>query len=410
MKKINLLFLALLFVFFASAQTTSDFEYLPLGTDTFWTGSDLSGGFSSGNAYFENEYDTSFGGYWGGAFIYSSKTDSTTAGYTNEYSAIAGSGVNGSLKYAVGYDYGDMKIRLTQNAAGKSVVGCYVTNTTYAYLSMLNGDAYEHAFTHDSADFFLLKITGWKNGSPINDTINFYLADFRSATASENYIVRNWQWVNLLALGNVDSLIFSLSGSQNGTYGLNTPAYFALDNLVTADVPTQYVTIRYDQDTLIDVLSNYPDTYAGGPFTVHFVSNDIPGASVVVDSANRIWYVPQQGVAAYDTVTYTICNNSNVCDTAQVIINVRAASGITQINTVSARVYPNPFSNSFTVSYDAGVKTIALYNINGQLIQEITCNTGVQTTLVNTGNLPAGMYIVKAISDKGVGVAKITRQ
>ena len=50
MKKINLFIVAVFFALVSSAQATSDFENLSLGTDTFWTGSDLSGGFGSGHA------------------------------------------------------------------------------------------------------------------------------------------------------------------------------------------------------------------------------------------------------------------------------------------------------------------------------------------------------------------------
>ena len=409
MKKINLFVFALVFVLFCSAQTTSTFENLVLAPDTFWTGSDNSGGFSSGNAYFTNIFDATYH-YWSDGFAYTDKKDSSTSGYTNEYSAITAGGVNGSSNYAVAYDAGagNVKIRLTGTGTGKSVEGVFITNTTYTYKSMLHGDSYEHAF--DSSDYYLLKITGWKNGNPINDTVNFYLADFRAYDSTERYIVKQWQWVNLLSLGNVDSLVFSVSGSQVDTNGyLNTPAYFALDNLVTADLPTTYITMFYNQDTIINVLANLADT-TGGPFSLHIIGNTIPGASIAIDSANQIFYIPQQGVNGTDTITYTICNAANQCDTAQIVIRVEGTDGIRNINQLMAKVYPNPFSNSFTVYHTADVKTVTLYDLEGKLISEMTCNTGETITSVNTGNLSAGIYMVRVVSDNGVGVAKITKQ
>ena len=409
MKKINLFVFAVVFVLFSSAQTTSTFENLTLAPDTFWTGSNLSGGFSSGNAYFKNVYDTTYH-YWSDGFAYSDKKDSTTAGYTNEYSAVAGGGVNGSSNYAVAYDAGsgNVKIRLTGTGTGKSIEGVYITNTTYAYKSMLNGDTYEHAF--DSSDYYLLQITGWKNGAPINDTVNFYLADFRADTASQRYIVKNWQWVNLLSLGNVDSIVFTVSGSQVDTFGyLNTPAYFALDNFVTADLPTTYITMFYNQDTIINVLGNIADT-TGGPFSLHIIGNTIPGASVAIDSANQIFYIPQQGVNGTDTITYTICNASNQCDTAEIVIRVEGTDAVRNIASLQTKVYPNPFTTTFTVYHTADIKTVNLYDMDGRLLREIPCHAGETITGINADNLSAGIYLVKVISDNGVGIAKITRQ
>ena len=115
---------ATLMVSLLFAQTVSTFENLPLATDTFWNGSDLSGGFNNGLANFANDYDTIYFS-WSG-FVYSNVQDSITAGYGNQYAAITANGYNGSEKYAVADDYGNAKIRLTGNASGKLVKGFYL--------------------------------------------------------------------------------------------------------------------------------------------------------------------------------------------------------------------------------------------------------------------------------------------
>jgi hypothetical protein len=240
MKKINLLFFAIFIASFSFSQTVAGFENLTLGADTFWNGSDWSGGFSSGEAYFVNSYDTS-GGYafWSG-FAYSDMYGDTTATVdtplTNalQYSAVTGSGYGGHGNYAVASDFGDTKVYLTGNAIGKVVSGFYATNNVYAFLSMKYGDDYEPAFSYSNSDTFVLKITGWNNGQPVKDTVAFYLADFRDSLVSPG-IITNWEWVDLHRLGNVDSLIFSLVTSQNGPYGSNTPFYFCIDNFTTSD-------------------------------------------------------------------------------------------------------------------------------------------------------------------------------
>ncbi len=408
MKKINLFIVALLLAFTGSAQTTSTFDTLVLGANTYWTGSNLAGGFNDGHAWFENQYDTASGGFWAGGFVYSNATD-TTGGYLNLATAITQSGFGGSPNYAVAYDegFGNVKLVTTGVAAGKMLQGFYVTNSSYPYYSMKNGDAYEHAFTTDSADFLLLHISGWKNGGPIANTVNFYLANFID---SPGYIINTWKYVSLISLSDADSLVFWLTGSQNGQFGLNTPGYFAIDNFVTADIGTIQDTMVYNQDTLINVLANYPDTATGGPFTVQVISTVVPGASAVVDSNNVIFYIPQQGVVGWDTITYAICNASNQCDTAQIIIDIYGLNGITELSTLQTKVYPNPFSTSFSVYHTGDVKTIALYDMDGRLVREIRCNTGEQITGIEADNLSAGIYLLKATSDKGVGITKISKQ
>jgi hypothetical protein len=100
---------------------------------------------------------------------------------------------------------------------------------------MLNGDAYAKKFggvSGDEEDWFLLTITGKDAGGTEVGSVEFYLADYRFADNGQDYIVNTWEYVDLMGLGVVESLEFSLSSSDMGSYGMNTPAYFALDMVV----------------------------------------------------------------------------------------------------------------------------------------------------------------------------------
>src|ERR1044072_1832753 len=126
MKTNQLLFklamISLLFPASLCAQTVSTFENLNLSPNSFWNGSDRSHGFTSGNAFFTNFFDTTFGPYWEG-FAASNTTNDSTRGYTNQYSAITAKGFGGSATYAVNYTGGI--VRLTGAAQGKQVMGFY---------------------------------------------------------------------------------------------------------------------------------------------------------------------------------------------------------------------------------------------------------------------------------------------
>ncbi|MBM4092135.1 MAG: DUF4465 domain-containing protein, partial [Planctomycetes bacterium] len=119
--------------------------------------------------------------------------------------------------------------------------GAYFTNTTYAALSMRDGDSFSKKFGGElgsDPDWFLLKISGLNAGGGVTGTVDFYLADYRFADNRQDFIVDTWTWVDLSSLGEVSSLKFDLSSSDTGDWGMNTPAFFAMDDLVSAPEPS----------------------------------------------------------------------------------------------------------------------------------------------------------------------------
>ena len=219
----------------------SDFSNLSLPPEYFWNGSDQSGGFTSALAHFPNYHNPDWG-YWNG-WAYSNVSDNTTPGWLNQYSAITGEGIPGDESlipiYAITYVDQESVIHFVDSSAHE-VKGAFITNSTFAALSMKYGDAIAKKFggpDGNDPDWFKLNIWGVKDGEP-TETVAFYLADYRFENNTENYIIQTWQWVELSALGKVDSLMFSLSSSDVGDWGINTPAYFALDHLyVKPDAP-----------------------------------------------------------------------------------------------------------------------------------------------------------------------------
>ena len=236
------------------AGNVTDFEEFDFD---YWNGSDLSGGFTSGEAYFFNNYNEAWG-VWSG-FAYSRKSDTLTAGWLNQYSAITGAGHN-SETYGISYCSPSASAKLDTTYTVQSM---YITNSTYAYLSMLNGDAYAKKFggaTGDDPDWFKLTIKGYNNGT-FTDSVEFYLADFRFADNSQDYIIKQWTEVDLTALGNIDSLSFALSSSDNGAYGMNTPAYFCIDDITLGtatsvkEISQQLVNINAYPNPVNDVVT-----------------------------------------------------------------------------------------------------------------------------------------------------------
>jgi len=264
MKKLFTTF-AVLSTLSVGAQTTSNFETLTLAPESVWTATDSSEqGFNDGNVYFPSNWDTSFGGFWSGGFAYSNQTDSVNSSYLNAFSAKTASGYDGSSTYAV--INGSSYFRLSGAARGKQVNGAYFTNSTYAYNTLRDGNAFSKKFGGESGndpDYFRVKFFGHNQGSHSGDTILFYLADFRNSDNSQDYTIKNWTWVDFTSLGNVDSVGFLFESTDVGMFGMNTPAYFCIDNLVTADSPSGFQASNAKPETPI-----YPNP-AGESVTIN---------------------------------------------------------------------------------------------------------------------------------------------
>jgi hypothetical protein len=215
---------------------TVDFEELTLAANSFWNGSDGSGKFESGNLTFSNAYDQTYM-YWDG-FAYSNQNDTQTEGYSNQYSVF--DDTNNGNKFAVFYPpyFGAASFGFIDNKAYQ-MQSINVCNITYTALSMKSGDFVAKKFGGESGndeDFLKLIIKGLDaNGAELSK-IDFFLADFRFADNTKDYIVDKWTTVDLTSLGAVNKVTFSFESSDSGAFGINTPTYFCFDNIEYQDI------------------------------------------------------------------------------------------------------------------------------------------------------------------------------
>ena len=249
MKKTSIACAAIVASASLAAASVATFDDLAVPLSGYENGEHLSGAFTSNGASFNNFFDDSFGPYWEG-FSYSSKGDTTDGSFLNQYSSFAGGGSSGNGSavagntFALGY-VGFTIPTITLGPDQSRPLSLRVTNTTYAALSMRNGDAFAKKFggaSGNDPDFFKLTINAFDAGNVFIGSQDVYLADFRFADNSRDYIMNTWTDVNLSSLGSsVRKLQFTLASSDNGAFGMNTPAYFAIDNVSTVPEPGNVV-------------------------------------------------------------------------------------------------------------------------------------------------------------------------
>jgi len=215
-----------------------DFEELLLGPNSAAPGDARQLPFSSSGVIFNRTWSTEFN-CCPGAWAYSNQSDLTTAGFANPLSAYvlpAGGGVDGSSNFAVANNQvqGDATVTLP---APSRVLGTYVANVTYAYLAVVDGNDGAGFVKGPFADgdWFRLDFVGIDDQNQEVGTESFFLADYRDGKSDA---VSDWTWVDLSGLGDtVSHLEFRMESTDNGQFGMNTPSFFAIDNLTYQVVP-----------------------------------------------------------------------------------------------------------------------------------------------------------------------------
>ena len=209
-------------------EKTVTFELVDLGDNGYVSAQDIK-------IYNEIVFktDTSYGSAYPMGFYVSSLTDKETEGYTNMYSVYNTAGNGGSKKFAI---FNTMSS--PSDLAAIEVVGAdgaihpkyaYFNLTTYTYLSAVNGDDFEPAF--GDGDYFTVTLDGFRGGSKTG-SVDVNAIDYRNG---KKVAFTDWTFVDLSALGDVDAIKISMSGSQTGEWGLNTPAYIAIDDFTYED-------------------------------------------------------------------------------------------------------------------------------------------------------------------------------
>jgi hypothetical protein len=80
--------------------------------------------------------------------------------------------------------------------------------------------------------------------------------------------------------------------------------------------------------------------------------------------------------------------------------------GLSENKSQVFRIYPNPASNIVTVKSDFSFSRIEVFSSLGQTVYK-ACYPGEKEVQLNVSALPAGIYLVKAYTEKGVGMVKV---
>lgn len=176
------------------------------------------------------------GPFWNGGMAvsdyYQAIGENESVDYTLQLGVGTGAsdkaGHNGSRNFCVvnaSVSSGALPVLAFADGEARVIDHMYVTNTSYTYNALCYGNSFCAAATDTS--WFKIVATGYDANDEVTGTAEFMLCN------GVNNVVNEWTKFDLSGLGEVVKVNFGLEGSDDmyGEWGLNTPSYFAIDDV-----------------------------------------------------------------------------------------------------------------------------------------------------------------------------------
>jgi hypothetical protein len=209
-----------------------------------------------------------------------------------------------------------------------------------------------------------------------------------------------------------------LTGNLLPTGGLNC----ALDN--TGIPITTATSFIVDVLTDINVLSRNSTTPDIGAyeFTNILVGPSVTNEQVATkvsdllpQGVNINWYMSETGgipmnlnAAVLEGNTYYISQTINTCESIRTPVLIVATLGVNEFETASFKYYPNPVTDSMTLSYTSQISSIEVFNLLGKKVLYLTPKSN--TAKLDMNNLPIGVYILKLTSEGKIRVVRVVKK
>lgn len=338
--------------------------------------------------------------FWYG-YALTSETSPQFSTLDDQFRSSVGGAYSGT-NFAVSYPQG-LTIDVTNNPEGEVIPGFYVTNSAYAYSSMTNGDGFAKKF--GEGDWFKLTATG-KCADGSSKTVDFYLADMRDSAEAERYIVDTWEWMDLRSLGKVTSVSFTFDSSDKGTYGVNTPTYFCLDDFGTmphAETFRVSVTDGKPAD-----ISRYFTPDAGSQAGVVYSIEPLEELPFLLRVENGNLWLDRKTRAGDDKKDYACLASMRQGGRTQyvnLLVSEGNKTGIESVGEDAVRIYPVPVRDRMNVLTGLTDYTVDIYSTAGACVFHSDGNDG--DIVIRRDGWSDGIYIVRISSAESTVVKRI---
>lgn len=256
-----------------------------------------------------------------------------------------------------------------------------------------------------------------------------YIEDDSLMFVEESWLDHVWAGIAIDTAG-----IIWMANTEEGLH-----SWDGTDNVYYDDAPTSFFTaIDIDTTTNLIWLATRDSgliSYDRTTYTQYNEENsEIPSDSIKylsVDSAGTVWMVLTGGIASFDGETFEFYGDT----TAGFPISQARTINVDQFNNkwigtpgviifheegvtvdvdnipidtrTNLAVWPNPVPDVVQVQSDRIVDRVELYNSSGKLV--LSSEPAMQQFSLSTGDLPRGVYIIRAITSEGQRIGKIVK-
>lgn len=386
------------------------FDDLALEPETAWYGKRESEGYDhrsftyySGSYSFPCKYAPSLLTWGGVAYSNQTKTSFTSL-FPDQFNSAVGHGVNGSKNYAVAYAYGKQTVEVRATHAGPAVIpGTFVTNTAWVKEVTQKGTGMgDEPHTPFHKGDYLLLIASNSTGTR---KLEFPLVDYRSSNDAEHYVIDSWQWLDLSALGETESVIFSMKGTRIANGGTTIPAYFCLDDF-GSEMPAKEIaahTIEPQATETLDLVKLFTEADAAptdSPRAIYTVSTSDDHVATATLQGNKLRLTAhaagntsliisqrQGGKTAYLRLPLTV---TEVQPTPQPKPGEKPEEKPTPEVSSELKVYPSPATTEVHLTASGRIE---IFSLTGQLMLTIEHYAAGQA--IPIAQLPAGIYLAR---------------
>jgi hypothetical protein len=273
----------------------------------------------------------------------------------------------------------------------------FLSVNAYASLYMEDGDFYAN-----NNHWLKLHIAGFNTVTDIAVAADIMLADYRFENTELDFKMSEWTYIDLSWAQGADSLLFYIYSSDVGDYGVNTPAYFCIDNFgeeCPEGVPPMQTEVNENYYINSGESVQLKALASGGVQPYRFEWSEESG----LDNYNSQTPTAEPTASTSWTVTITDALGTVQISTVNVWVD---ATNIAPSDAFESNIY-FAGENSLIIESDVIISQVNIYDITGKLM--ISEKTLASQLNIDFTKLPKGMYIIKMSDGNSVVSKKIMK-
>jgi hypothetical protein len=259
--------------------------------------------------------------------------------------------------------------------------------------------------------------------------LDYYLADYRFENNQQDYILDSWKWIDLLLLGEISALRFSLSSSDVGAWGMNTPAYFCVDQINHQDLPpvikepVPTITNEFTSNEVfyveLDSVFTDPDNADSEiQIKLEYIDNSallkgsvVKGGKPGEPEKTMLALNATPGMTGEAVVTISgTSNGKKVWHSFQVIFSVPVSAPVIQ-KWDEVNIFPNPVEDVLNITnIPPSADNIFIIDSRGVPVLQEKLNRQGQFTFSDLRDLQSGIYILRITTGSEMISRKIIKK